>query len=204
MIQWMHSFRAPAIASESECKSRLHGPDILDLHVAGVPGSGQRINGMGYYDAEWICIKLHKVNWWLRYTGTRGDSRVAAVKPGVVLPGRDRKTKRERELVERRRGYTWRHRIVVLFCRGIARTVDVGERERARKRERGREEERKGWTARSVCGVRVSLCFVSPPCFINQRNKQKRRARARVAGKAVLLRRDASRREQNSILMVNV
>lgn len=47
-----HSFPNSARASESGCKSWLHRPDILDLHVAGAQGSGQRINGRGYYDAE--------------------------------------------------------------------------------------------------------------------------------------------------------
>lgn len=51
---------------EVELASRLHENDILDLHVPLVGLA--RINGRGYYDAEWICIKLHKVNWWWRYS----------------------------------------------------------------------------------------------------------------------------------------
>lgn len=149
-------------------------------------GVGQRINGGGYYDAEWICIKLHKVNWWLRYTGASEGGRVAVMHPGGGFAReieRKRGGKRERTQVEHRRGYTWRHRTVVLFCCGIARMQSTGRGEGGRKREKD--------GPRSVRGVRVSLCFVSPPCFINQRNKQKCRARVSIAGKA-MPRRDAT------------
>jgi len=82
--------------------------------------------------------------------------------------------------------------------RGQSTRARGSEKDRERERGGEGEGERKKGMGRAW-GVRVSLCFVSPPCFINQGNKQERQARnARVAGKAAprrgALRRDAPRR----------
>lgn len=71
----------------------------------------------------------------------------------------------------------------------------TGVKEEGERGEEEEERERERYGPRSVCGVRVSLCFVSPPCFINQRNKQKCRARVSIAGKA-MPRHDATCRGQ--------